>query len=277
MDVAKLIRASTGHDPSNLHSLAEENDRLRRLLAATARTLNSTKQELDKARSALGINTKPLTFLNFPREVRDQIYAYALRAPVNVQTEPRPMAYLHCGSLQWKPPTPGLCLTNKQIHVEANEVMYRQNVFHFSSPAELLRFEEQIGSWNIELVQRIEIMTSGIPAASMMEAELVAPCDYAAVPTHWVKAFNRSKLSRLGEMVIAGESDDSMDEWALMEMPECLRLAIIEVFGRNQTSLLPPKLVLKGFEIGTSQRFPAFWRVTSAAGYFQPDKTLHYD
>jgi hypothetical protein len=275
MDVSKLLRPPAGHDPSDLTSLAEENDRLRRLLAATIRACNSTRQELDAAREALGSNNSPLTFLLFPREVRDQIYLYCLQARVNVQTEPRPIAYLHFACLQWKPPTPGLCLTNKQIHREANEVMYGRNVFHFSSPGEMLRFEDQIG-WNRELVQRIEIMTTDFPSEAMMDPELVAPCDYAAVPSHWIKAFSVSKLNGIVEMVVAGEDNgDGFGDEEGIEMPDGLRRAIEGVFARNRRENLTPRLVLKGFAVGEREKFPRSWKVKIAAGYSEPTKLLN--
>jgi len=114
----------------------------------------------------------------------------------------------------------------------------------------------------------------------MMDPDLVAPCDYSAVPAHWVKAFNRSRLNSIAQMTIAGEQNSTFpldDDWALMEMPECLRKAIIGVFERNKRDNFTPRLVLKGFERSEREKFPANWTVVTTAGYFEPDKTLNYD
>jgi hypothetical protein len=55
------------HDLNNLESLGRENDRLRRLLYATARKYNQTWRELENFKEFQGYYEKPLPFLRFPR------------------------------------------------------------------------------------------------------------------------------------------------------------------------------------------------------------------
>lgn len=263
MDIAKLLTTPAIHDLHDvtIADLQEENDRLRRLLAATARSYNAIKQELDVCKEKLGHNKSPIRFLEFPREVRDQIYSYALWAP-HINTEPRPTAWLAFEYRQMKPTTPNICLANRKIYRETLEYLYSKNGFRFERPGHLLKFEEQIGSSNGDLVHRLEITTTTHWPESpfMVDPDLVAPCDYQAIPTHWAKALGKSKLKCITEMVVINYP--SLQKDAPMEVvPVCLITAIEEVFTRNTNASLIPKLTLERFGEEEWKKFPRSWEV----------------
>jgi hypothetical protein len=273
MDIAKLLAVHT-HDHYDVTSLKEENDRIRRLLAATARSYNALKKELDSAREELGHNKSPIPFLEFPREVRDQIYLYALRAAY-VNTEPRPIEWLafeYCG--QMKPTTPSLCLANKQVYEETVEVLYSKNTFRFDLPGHLLQFENQIGGSNRDLVRRIEIVTTRhLPGNSFMaDPELVAPCDYQAIPTHWAKALSTSKLRWISEMVVVNYPSLSRD--VPIDVPACLTKAVEGIFARNKDESLVPRLTLEGFGEKEWNKFPQHWEVKMVRAVLGPQDVL---
>jgi hypothetical protein len=248
-------------DQYDVNSLNEENDRLRRALCAMTRAYNNTKKELEDIKEAAGLYKKALPFLRLPREVRDQIYRYAFIAPCNVKPEPRPMYLLDLEPLSWKPPTPGLCLVNKRIHDEAIEVLYGKNTFCFQTPGELIRFEEQIGVDNRNLVRSLEISTVVISAnSSVPDPDLVAPCDWQGVPTHWSKALMRSHLMGVVEMTITVE-DLGSSERILVTVTPVLQHAIQHILQRSQNEYLKPRLTLKGFGLSERDKFPDDWDV----------------
>jgi hypothetical protein len=82
MDLSKLPNLwehPINFDPYDRVSLAQQNDQLRHALWAITREHIHTTKELEVARDMLGYYRRPLPFLRLPREVRDQIYAYALK------------------------------------------------------------------------------------------------------------------------------------------------------------------------------------------------------
>lgn len=63
-----------------------KHERLQRRICALGRKYAAAYKKLEEARETLGYYANPLPFLHFPREIRDQIYTYALRAPLTVRT-----------------------------------------------------------------------------------------------------------------------------------------------------------------------------------------------
>lgn len=261
MDQLKPWQPPPHFDQYDMNSLNEENDRLRRALCAMTRTYNNTKKELEYMKEAAGFYKKALPFLRLPREVRDQIYAYAFIALSNIRPEPRPIYLLHLDPLTWKPPTPGLCLINKQIHSEAVETLYGKNTFCFQTPGELIRFEEQIGPDNRYLIRSLEISTVVISAnSSVPDPDLVAPCDWQGVPTHWSRALMKSYLMRVVNMTITVE-DLGSSERNLVAVTPVLRKAIEDMLQRSANGDLKRRLTLKGFGESEREKFPSDWEV----------------
>lgn len=264
INLAELVdERAYGHD---VDSLEEANDYLMRSLYATARKHNQILEELEHLKASTGFYDNPLPFLSLPREVRDQIYMYSLQAPREAFVTTRHVGMLSCDKYPnsahypFKPATPGLLLVNKQIHEEANRVLYSYNKFTFHHPRELLEFQEQVGSLNCALIRRMKIFVLFTVDSTYVESELLAPCDYENTPSHWVKALSESCLNNIIGMQVDADSDDDRHPTA---MPPHLYRAIIAIFARNQNPPSEPQLVLKGFRYGEDEKFPKTWKVST--------------
>jgi len=261
MDSSKPWQPSPHFDPYDIVSLAEENDRLRRALCATTRDYIQTKKELESAREALGYGKKPLPFLQLPREVRDQIYSYALQTAVNIRPEFHDIHSLSLQHSPWKPESPAICLVNRQIYVEAMEILYSKNTFCFSNPSELLSFEDQIGIPNRDLVQRIEIPMVVMPESVVIpDLDLGPPCDWRSIPAHWAKALMKSSFNHILEISITVEDLRSSNQNQVV-IPPTLQHAIEDVFHRSQDQESKLRLVLKGFSNSEWRKFPKHWEI----------------
>ena len=80
-------------------------------------------------------------FLQLPREIRDRIYLCALMCPVEARISPQIMEW-------FKPPTPAMCLVNKQLSAEANEILYSRKKIRFDKPEDIHNCLEAIGTIN---------------------------------------------------------------------------------------------------------------------------------
>lgn len=244
-----------------MSSLNEENDRLRRELCAMTRAYNCTKKELEDLKEATGFYDKDFPFFQLPREVRDQIYSYAFLGSLNIKPEPRPIYLPSLEPLSWKPRTPGLCLVNKQMHLEGIEVVYGKNTFFFKNPGEFIRFEEQIGVGNRALIRSLEISTAIVSAiSSLPDPDLVPPCDWQGVPTHWSKALMKSRLENVVEMTITVK-DPGSSEPNLVTVSPVLQQAIVDMLQRSPDRELKRRLTLKGFADFERGKFPRDWEV----------------
>jgi hypothetical protein len=114
-----------------------------RLLCSTVRRYNQTCEELERLKESMGFD-KPFPFLRLPREIRDKIYTYSLRAASWVETTPWMHLLLTAADYPFKPPTSGILRTNKQIYHEAIEILYSKNIFKFREPEHFFAFEDQI-------------------------------------------------------------------------------------------------------------------------------------
>ncbi|KAM3087710.1 hypothetical protein ACMFMG_001786 [Clarireedia jacksonii] len=265
MNLSELVDhdRAFGHD---VDSLQAANEYLMRSLYATARKYNQVWEELETIKASTGLYDKHLLFLSLPREVRDQIYLYALQAPREAFVGVRHTAMLSCNTYPnsahypFKPPTPGLLLVNKQIQSEATEVLYSHNKFAFHNPRELFDFQDQVGALNCALVRHIKISVLFVDESTYVPMEFVAPCDYENIPSHWVKALTESKLNHIVGMQVDADSVDGMH---LQAMPPHLYKAILATFARNKNAPSEPQLVLKGFRYGEDEKFPRSWKVTT--------------
>lgn len=251
-----------GHD---LESLQAANEYLERLLFATARKHNQVWEELESIKESSGIYDKQLPFFSFPREVRDQIYTYALQAPREAFVGVRHIRMLSCDTFPdsrhypFKPPTPGLLLANKQIYEEAVQVLYTCNNFSFHRPRELFDFQTMVGVYNCALVQQIKIAVVFEDESMHTPSEYVAPCDYENIPSHWAKALLESRLfNNIVGMQIDGNTGSH--EMRLLTMPPSLCRAILATFSRNRNAKTAPELILKGFQTQEVDKFPKHWK-----------------
>ncbi|ESZ93872.1 hypothetical protein SBOR_5730 [Sclerotinia borealis F-4128] len=254
-----------GHD---LESLQAANEYLERLLFATARKHNQVWEELESMKEATGIYDKPLPFLSFPREVRDQIYSYALQAPREAFVGVRHIRMLSCDTFPdsthypFKPPTPALLLANKQIYEESVQVLYSCNNFSFHKPRELFDFQSSIGVYLCSLVRQMKISVVFEDESMHVPSEYVAPCDYENIPSHWAKALMESRLmNNIVGMQI--DANTGSHELRLMTMPPALYRAILATFSRNRKANMEPELILKGFQTQEVEKFPKTWKLST--------------
>ncbi len=109
-----------------------------RLLCSTIRRYNKTCEELERLKESTDLD-KPFPFLRLPREIRDKIYTYSLRAASSVETTPRVLLALTAADYPFKPYTSGILRSNKQIYHEAIEILYSKNKVKFREPNIYLR------------------------------------------------------------------------------------------------------------------------------------------
>jgi hypothetical protein len=254
------------HESCNdIDSLRDKYDKLRRLLFSTVRAYNSVKEELEIAREALGIYKTPFPILRLPREIRDQIYEYALQALGVVSPEPCPSNCLSLEKSTWKPTTPDLCLVNKQVYGEAVQVLYSKNIFCFERAGQLLEFEKVIGLPNCGLVEHIEINVNvtGVRQGGLMaDPDLVVPCDWQGFPSHWAKALMRSSLRNVLQLTVIAQLPEKPSwDGKSVKLPSSLRLAIGDFFRRRPNQAVPPRLNLSGFNCIDLKGFMGKWDI----------------
>ncbi|PVH85565.1 hypothetical protein DL98DRAFT_48637 [Cadophora sp. DSE1049] len=251
-----LWQLETGDD--DVQSLKEANERLRRALCSMERKYLRTKQALDAATDLLGHNKSPLPFLRLPREIRDQIYTLSLTAGKPIRIEPRELQYLSLEDDRRKPATPSLLYLNKQISQEAAEILYSKNELSVTSPGELLRFEQQVGSRNIDFTRTLKIRIFIYQdMACIPDPAYVASYDYKPVPSHWAKALIESELK--GVETLKVKIIDCVEHGdGLAVMPPVLQRAIVHFFRERSDKPRErlPKLGLKGFRQSEMAKFP---------------------
>jgi hypothetical protein len=246
---------------SDLDSLVRDAGRLQRLLYAIARRHNQTWRELENIKESQGYYKKPFLFLCLPREIRDRIYLYSLQAPITADVRFR--LCVDGDNYPYKPPTPGLLRTNKQIYREATEILYSKNVFSFYLPQELLNFEEQIGASHRDLIRQIKIIVLFLPHNVVAEPpERLALEDYDPYPSHWVMALQKSRLEKITRMIVEADFICGSDT-ETTSMPASLQKSIEEMFSRNQVKPFTPQLVIRQFSWGEEEKFPKDWGITT--------------
>jgi hypothetical protein len=108
-------------------------------------------------------------FLTLPAELRLRIYEDALVSRLSgtalkysgKRSEGKKQILVHLvGSSQNTNMGAGLLRTCKQVYLEANQMLYAQNIFHIREAEDGLRFFERIGSANASNVKSITIWVS---------------------------------------------------------------------------------------------------------------------
>ncbi|PQE33833.1 ethyl tert-butyl ether degradation ethd protein [Rutstroemia sp. NJR-2017a WRK4] len=245
IDIYQLLESvDDNRDDSSKYEAA------RRLLYSTARRYNRTCEELERLRESTGFN-KPFPILRLPREIRDEIYTYSLRAAIAVETTLQRPLIITDRDNPFKPPTSGLLRTNKQIYHEAIE---------FQEPGQLFAFEEQIGFENRNRVREISIWTR-FPGRDevVLDPEYLARSKYDSVPSHWIAALKICSLGKIVHLRIKAEMIGS-DLLSLLSMPKDLQEFIIEFLGRVTDDEIP-RLSLTGFREDEREKFPKRWEV----------------
>ena len=133
---------------SEVLQLQKEVSRLQRRVEHLETGLNVTRRELGL--KGLKDDTPTFSFLQLPLEVRNRIYLYALMCTLYANLSPQYMDI-------YRPPTPGICRVNKQLSVEANEILYSRNTIHFDVPEDIHDCLEAIGNINKAHIRSISI------------------------------------------------------------------------------------------------------------------------
>lgn len=233
--------------------LLEENAHLHRQVGVLERKYCVVKGQLEAAWGTLGFYEYPFPFLALPREIRDQIYLYALTAPHSIN--PSPNIFEEDPYTPRKPPCPELCLANKQVYHEANAILYAKTTFVFMDADEMTDFLDRIGRRNTALIQSISIAVNYTPMP-----------DGRAEPSDWANALSKSGLRRVCKMRITGERVGA-GEFEHMKISSDLAYAIKDIFVRDREVKPRVSLTLKGFRRNEHKKFPDHWKIVTEQWY----------
>ncbi|KAL9110225.1 MAG: hypothetical protein Q9187_008077 [Circinaria calcarea] len=250
--------------PLDVDDLLEKNQRLQRRICALGRKYAAAYKALEEAREALGYYANPLPFLQFPRGIRDQIYTYALQAPVTVRTHPIPAIYTSISV--FKPPTPGMLLVNRQVYREAKEILYSRNTFAFSETKHMHDFLEQIGNENKDRIQSISFTvdyTRKPPHADPNH-------ESGNEPHNWANILVNGDLKNITKMHVQGEIIDGAP-WMLLVMDPVMEFAIKNVLQRSPGNEALRKLKLTGYNWNACKKFPQNWEIITKQ-WEEPDE-----
>ncbi len=223
---------------------------------SNAKLLRSFAEEMDRFTG----RNKPFPFLRLPREIRDVIYGYCLRADNVVKIRPQRRFIGKHGANPFKPPTSGLVGVNRQIYREAVEIMYSSNVFYFGMPSELLIFDQRIGFVNREQVREI-IFWIRFPDVNELvdDPKDLLVTQYQSIPSHWMAALKECRLRKVVHLGIQAELLFAIPRF-LRAMPPDLLEFIKDFLGRAGGDEVR-RLSLKGFREDQRERFPKEWEV----------------
>lgn len=187
-------------------------------------------------------------FLLLPRELRDQIYRFAL-ANTKIMYAPRVRL----------PPTEGchssLVLTNRQLNREANNILYSENMFFFHAPRDMIVYLARTGKRNKSLVKRIGIMFDRTDPLSAIHA--LYPERTARVS---LKAVSASQLNGVVEMEVVGYPEPIRFQEETRTNSE-LEMAIEDTLGCGDGKILVRKMSLILFVEDERKRFSKDLRV----------------
>jgi len=241
---------------SEVLQLRKEMSRLQRRLEYIETKLDLNRRELKPAGHM--VDEPAFPFLRLPREVRDQIYLYALMCTFYANLIPQHMEF-------YRPPTPAICLLNRQLSVEANEILYSRNTIHFDAPEDIHDCLEAIGSMNKAHVQSISIWFD-YRTTEQRQWDGVSTSDTAS---HWAKALFGSGLTSLTKIDISTEYvGASSYSTYYPSMDPAMERVIKHLFQKDQEGT-SRHLKLTGFNYEDRKKFPGNWRVTMTQ--FDPD------
>lgn len=226
-------------------------------LCSTVRQHNQVCKELELLKDATGFN-KPFPFLGLPREIRDEIYRYSLCSTNLVNTMSLYMLFFKDNP--YKPPTPGLLYTNKQIYHEAIDILYSKNIFRFGAPRVLFDFEQQIGPENCRRVKQISLWTRFPSEDQEIERiNLLRPPCRQSSSSHWIAALADSRFNNIVHLGIEAHVCP-MPHPSLL-MPEALQEFLERFFEKRVAEHKVPRLSLTGFREEEREKFPKEWKV----------------
>jgi hypothetical protein len=187
---------------------------------------------------------EPFPLLSLPREIRDQIYRFALLAPGKTPIS-RARSRPYFKDYPTLPLNVLLVLANRQIHSEASRVLYGENVFEFGSTDWFYAWYRAIGATHQPLVRRLLVQAnSGVHdyfdwAKALRESGMSSLCEVCIVRSY--KAYReRQWTERTWDMVT-----DTFEE-------ERMNAHVVE-FGEREG--IERKVFLIGFDEGERETF----------------------
>ncbi|KAL2046819.1 hypothetical protein N7G274_000837 [Stereocaulon virgatum] len=197
-------------------------------------------------------------FLQLPREIRDRIYLYALKCPAFAKIHPQVMEW-------FKPSTPAICLVNRQLSAEANEILYSKNMMHFDEPEEIHNCLEAIGTINKAYIRSISLW---------FDYRTIEQCrrdgtSGLANSSDWAKALLGSGLTKLNKIKIQTECVGAESYSCYHPSMDPVLVRAIKYLFRQEQEGPTRHLMLTGFNYDNRRRFPGSWRVTMTQ--FAPD------
>ena len=236
---------------------ADVRDIAKSMIYSLARRYNNVCAELESLKDLAGFN-KPFPFLRLPREIRDDIYGYALRAQVAVDVNPNPH-YLPTERHRRLPPAPCLLLVNKQVYHESVAVLYSTNSFSFSEAGHLFAWGQKIGPRNCERVTRVRIWVRFAGFHDLEEdPKSLQPSEYQSWSSHWIAGLDACNLGQVKHLALEGEP--GCYPAFLLAMPADLQQCVERFLGRAADETAA-SLLLKGFLEEEREKFPREWKV----------------
>jgi hypothetical protein len=201
-------------------------------------------------------------FLTLPAEIRLQIYEKLLISRFDRTQNPswavgdtsQKLILLHMiRAPQYRTMEPGVLQACKQIHQEANSILYSKNIFYITEPAQMFRLVVQTGLGNFLLIKTLHIWV---------------PC--MAEPSEWVQLLHilAENASGLRYIEIGFGTDlERMYERGLGDNPDFVR-ALGKIRGLDE-------LVIKGYY---AEHWPKYLekrmgvRVRALCGHYREER-----
>lgn len=191
-------------------------------------------------------------FLLLPRELRDQIYKYALTDRKRIYA---PRVWLPSIDDGHRSPISSLVLANRQLNKEGNSILYSENRFYFYAPQDKILFLARIGERNKSFVKRIGIMvdcTDPLSAIRLLHLERPARL--------WLKTLSASQSKGVVDMEVLGYKEP-FRFYEEVRMNSELEMAIKGTLGCGDDKRFVRKVSLIGFGQKERTKFLQNWKV----------------
>ena len=223
-------------------------------------TTLSDNNRTDKKPERLSQCKQPFPILRLPREIRDQIYRYGLCATHEVDCSPGSYPFGKPEDGVFKPLTPGLLRTSKQIYRKAKEIFYSENIFKFRYPKYLVDFWKQIGPENRKRVRQICVWNKPSCEGEVVPDPKDLPLtDLLSCPSHWGAAFASCDFEKIVHLSVEANLINARKDIPF-GVSKDLREFIEKVFERVPENEVP-RLSLMGYDEKEREKFPRKWKI----------------
>lgn len=144
----------------------------------------------------------------------------------------------------YRPPTPALCLVNRQLSAEGNRVLYSKNTILFYDPIEFSTSLRVIGKINTDHIRSIFIRLDH-STANPNEGHNIS---HSEMPSIWASTLRECTMGKLAKMHISSDYDVYLSPSIYPTMDHALICAIKDLFARDQGQRAVCSLRLTGFK-----------------------------